>query len=252
MPGDADVAKVANIIGEPARAAVLMALADGRALPATTLASDAGVAPSTLSAHLALLVEGGLIRAEPSGRYRYFRLAGPQVVEALEALARLAPTLRVGSLRQSTHAEALRRARTCYDHLAGRLGVAVCDALLGSGVVVPTAGGQDDEVAAGTTGYDVSEAGRRRLASLGVDLGSGGRRPLVRSCLDWSEQRPHLAGVLGAALLRGFAELGWVRPGQRRAVQVTELGRAALVDEVGVDPAAFAERPLGTAGQLVG
>lgn len=241
MPGDADVARVASMIGEPARAAVLMALADGRALPATTLASDAGVAPSTLSAHLARLVEGGLIRAEPAGRYRYFRLAGPEVVEALEALARLAPSLRVSSLRQATHAEALRRARTCYDHLAGRLGVAVCDALLDAGIVVEAASGGPsgtDTRSRSGAGHDVSESGRQRLQALGVDLRPGSRRPLVRTCIDWSEQRPHLAGTLGAALLEAFVGRGWVRPGQRRAVQITDLGRSAFVAELGVDQAA--------------
>lgn len=248
MPGDADVAAVANMIGEPARAAVLMALADGRALPASTLASDAGVAPSTLSAHLSRLLDGGLVRAERSGRYRYFRLAGPEVVEALEALARLAPTLRVTSLRQATHSEALRRARTCYDHLAGRLGVSVCGALLSAGVVVATgaqegsgsrvrAGGAASGIGAATTGYAITASGGARLCELGVDLSDRGRRPLVRTCLDWSEQRPHLAGRLGAALLTAFVANGWVQPGRRRAVAITDAGRVALVEEVGVDPA---------------
>ena len=130
MDGDADIAPVAALIGDPTRAAVLMALLDGRALAASTLAAEVQVAPSTLSEHLARLVEGGLVTVEPSGRHRYFRLAGPEIAHTLEALAFLAPAFPVRSLRQGTHAAALRQARTCYDHLAGRLGVALCGALV--------------------------------------------------------------------------------------------------------------------------
>ncbi|MHB8313998.1 MAG: ArsR/SmtB family transcription factor, partial [Candidatus Dormibacteria bacterium] len=136
VQGDADIASVAALMGEPARAAVLIALADGRALAASTLAAEAGVAPSTLSGHLARLVEGGLVTIEPSGRHRYVRLSGPQVADAIEALARISPTRPVRSLRQATHADAIRRARTCYDHVAGRLGVAICDALVETGALL--------------------------------------------------------------------------------------------------------------------
>jgi DNA-binding transcriptional ArsR family regulator len=243
MAGDADVAAVAALMGEPARAAVLCALADGRALAATTLASEADVARSTVSAHLARLVEGGLIRVEPSGRHRYFRLAGPEIADAIEALARIAPEQRVRSLRQDTHAAAVRNARTCYDHLAGRLGVAVTDALVSDGVlqVEHAPGGRTDPVlGAGTARrFALTAAGRQRLLGLGVELGRPSRRPLVRYCVDWSEQRPHIAGTLGAALLDMLIARRWVRRGDRRVVRVTDAGRRGLVEQLGVDAGAL-------------
>jgi DNA-binding transcriptional ArsR family regulator len=244
MPGDADVAAVAALIGEPARAAVLEALADGRALAASTLASEANVAPSTLSVHLARLVDGGLIRVEPSGRHRYFRLAGPEVADAVEALARLAPAKPIRSLRQQNHSAALRQGRSCYDHLAGRLGVALTDALVRERVVrvVPADGAARDPVLG--TGranrFELTAAGRERLERLGVVLERPGGRPLVRHCVDWSEQRPHVAGVVGAALLELVIARRWAVRGERRVVRVTEAGRVALVDQFGVDAAALA------------
>jgi DNA-binding transcriptional ArsR family regulator len=243
MRGDADVAAVAALVGEPVRAAVLIALADGRALAATTLAAEAQVAPSTLSAHLGRLLDGGLIRVERSGRHRYFRLAGPEVAEAVEALARLAPARPVRSLRQATHAESIRRARTCYDHLAGRLGVALCDALLAAAVIrvePEPCGAADPVLGAGRAQrYQLTETGRERLASLGVTFDGAGRRPLLRYCVDWSEQRPHLGGALGAALLDMLIARGWVHRADRRVVRVTGDGREALRDQFGIDPAAL-------------
>src|ERR671936_3170631 len=208
MDGDADLAAVGGLLAGPARARTLAALGDGCSLPASALAAEAGVAPSTASGHLARLVDGGLLAAESRGRRRYFRLHGPEVAEALEAIARIAPREPVRSLRQATRADALRAARTCYDHLAGRLGTALMDALLERGFV------RDEHV---------TPAGVEKLARLGVDLDSiPGRRPLFRSCLDWSERRPHAAGKLGAALAARAFELGWVeRLDGTRAVRVT-------------------------------
>jgi len=240
VAGDADIAPIAALMGEPARAAVLMALIDGRALAASTLAAEAGVAASTLSAHLARLVDGGLVSVEASGRNRYFRITSPEVADALEALARLAPTRPIRSLRQGTHAEAIRRARTCYDHLAGRLGVALLDALLANRVlrVEEHPGGRPDPVlgAGRSQRFVLTNTGRARLVELGVGVEATGRRPLTRYCLDWSEQRPHLAGALGANLLRRFIELGWVIRAERRVVRVTDAGRKGLVHKLGVDP----------------
>jgi len=243
VAGDADIAPVAALMGEPARAAVLMALIDGRALAASTLAAEAGVAASTLSAHLARLVDGGLVSVEASGRNRYFRITRPEVADAVEALARLAPCRPIRSLRQGTHAEAIRRARTCYDHLAGRLGVALLDALLANRVLraeTDPDGRPDPVLGAGRSRrYVLTDSGRSRLVELGVGVEATGRRPLTRYCLDWSEQRPHLAGTLGSSLLNRFVDLGWVTRGERRVVQVTAAGREGFVAEMGVDPDAW-------------
>jgi DNA-binding transcriptional ArsR family regulator len=221
MDGDADLATVGSLLAEPARARMLAALGDGRALPASALAAEAGVAPSTASGHLARLVEGGLLTAESRGRRRYFRLSGPEVAEALEALARVAPREPVSSLRQATRIDALRAARTCYDHLAGRLGTALMDALLARGLVA------DEHVTA---------AGARRFGELGIDFDAiPGRRPRFRSCLDWSERRPHAAGKLGAALAAHAFELGWVeRLDGSRALRVTPIGESGFTEAFGL------------------
>ena len=237
------IAAVAALMGEPARAAVLVALAGGRALAASTLAAEAGVAPSTLSRHLARLVGGGLVCVEPAGRHRYFRLARPEVAEAVEALARLAVARPPRSLRPGSHAEAIRRARTCYDHLAGRLGVAICDALVADGTVrvQPDPHGTPDPVlgAGRAQRYLLTDNGRARLAELGVVLDQPNRRPLIRYCLDWSEQRPHFGGRLGAALVERLVGLGWLEQTGRRVVRVTDTGRRAVAAEFSVDTAAL-------------
>lgn len=204
MSGDADLAAVGAVLAEPARAKVLLALGDGRSLPASLLAAEAGVAPSTASHHLARLVDAGLVIAEARGRHRYFSLAGPEVGQLIEAVARVAPAQQVRSLRQGTRAHAVRYARHCYDHLAGRLGVAVADALA------------TDQA--------------RKLEALGVP-------PLpARPCRDWTEQRDHLAGPLGTALLARFLELDWlVRNERTRALRLTDAGRAGFLARLGVD-----------------
>jgi DNA-binding transcriptional ArsR family regulator len=196
MQGDTDIAAVGALLAEPARAKVLLALADGRSLAASVLAGEAGVAASTASHHLARLLDAGLVSASARGRHRYYSLAGPRVAELIEAVARVAPPQPVTSLREGTRAHAVRYARRCYDHLAGRVGVAVADALAD---------------------------GRASLAEIGV------RERELRSCLDWTEQRPHLAGPLGRELLARFLELGWLEPAQRgRALRVTDAGRAGF------------------------
>jgi DNA-binding transcriptional ArsR family regulator len=244
VPGDADIASVAGVLADERRARILLALGDGRALPASVLAGEAGVAASTASEHLAKLVEAGLLKVEPHGRHRYFRLAGPQVGELLETLARLAPAAPVRSLREGSRAHAVREARTCYDHLAGRLGTALMDGLLDAGVVTGGDGRFDPNRARGDrlsapgrdVDYRVTDHGARWLLDFGIDLAAlPGRRPLVRYCIDWSEQRHHLAGGLGAALCTRLFELGWIRRAARsRAVHVTDAGEHGIERSFGV------------------
>ena len=240
---DANVAEVARLIGEPARAAVLMALIDGRALAASTLAHEAGVAPSTISGHLGRLTDAGLVQVEASGRNRYYRLASAEVAETLESLARLAPPKPVRSLRQATRAHALRRARSCYDHLAGRLGVALTDALLERGDLVAqrnSSAAADPILGPGRAhAFHLTDAGAEHLAQLGVVIEPQSRRPLIRYCVDWSEQRPHLGGALGAALLQMLFQHDWVTRGHGRAILTTSAGEVAMRDHFGVDAAAL-------------
>jgi DNA-binding transcriptional ArsR family regulator len=245
MHGDADIARVGALVADPARARVLLALGDGRALPATVLAGEAGVAASTASAHLGKLVKGGLLVVERHGRHRYFRIAGPEVADLLEALARLSPPAPVRSLRQGTNAQAVRFARTCYDHLAGVLGTELMAALLerelligGDGVFEPGAASEDRLSSPGfDLDYRVTPRGVHELREFGIDFeGLPRRRPLVRYCVDWSEQRHHLAGALGAGLATHMFELGWLsRARHSRAVHITEDGREGLKRSFGVE-----------------
>jgi len=227
VTGDVDIAAPAALIGEPARAALLLALTEENPLPASELAARARIAPSTASEHLARLVTGGLIIGERRGRHRYFRLADPAVATAIEALSLIAPAKTVRSLREATIAEALRHARTCYDHLAGRLGVELTSALERDRVLVH-----------GSGGYSLGRAAPARLEELGIDLDqlAQQRRTLVRPCLDWSERRRHLAGALGAALATRLFELGWLkRRNQNRSLEVTSLGQARLLADFSID-----------------
>jgi DNA-binding MarR family transcriptional regulator len=218
-----------------------MALLDGRALPASVLATEAGVSASTMSEHLARLLDGRLVTVERQGRARYYRLAGASVAEALEALARISPPQPVRSLRQGNHAAALRAARTCYSHLAGRLGVALMAGLLENGLLEgrPEHPGPPRDPVNGPgrdASYRLTGAGKRALAGLGVDLLRVERsRPEARYCVDWSEQRPHLAGPLGAALTSRLLQLDWIRRGsRRRTVTLTEAGRVGLHASLGL------------------
>jgi DNA-binding transcriptional ArsR family regulator len=226
MEAVADLAAVARLIANRPRAAMLDRLLDGEAHPASDLAREAGVAPSTASGHLAQLASGGLVAVEEAGRQRRYRLAGAHVAEVLETLASIAPALSNTSLRQTTAAEQLREARTCYDHLAGRLGVAVTQALV-----------RRRALAAGDGGFELSRHGSRLLEGLGVDVAGARhrRRAFSPGCLDWTERRLHLAGALGAALNERLFNLGWIRrrPGGR-SVSVTPDGRAGFRNHFGV------------------
>jgi DNA-binding transcriptional ArsR family regulator len=221
------LARLAALLADGTRAAFCLALLDGRAWTAGELAQHAGVAPSTASAHLTLLVDGGLLTQVRQGRHRYVRLADPAVAQLLEDLAGHAerpenqPPPR--TLRAAIRAKATARARTCYDHLAGALGVAITDALVRGGLL-------QAEI-----GFALTDAG---LAWFTRHVGGlpSGRRPVVRSCLDWTERRPHLGGIAGATLCRYVLGQGWaVRIGTGRALRVTADGERALRDLLDVD-----------------
>ncbi|WP_344632939.1 winged helix-turn-helix domain-containing protein [Streptomyces glaucosporus] len=226
------LARLAGLLADDTRAQFCLALLDGRAWTAGELARLAGVAPATASGHLDRLVAGGLLAEERQGRHRYVRLAGPAAARLVEELAAHAgPPPAPRSLRTASASTAMARARTCYDHLAGRLGVAIADALLERGLVR-----QD-------TGFAVTGDGLRWFGALGIDLTAlpGGRRPVARACLDWTERRPHLAGAAGAALCRHALDAGWCeRIGTQRALRVTGEGRRALRDLLGLDEAGLA------------
>ena len=227
MTAGVNIAEVAALVGDPGRANMLAALLDGRALTATELARVAGVSAATASGHLAKLTQGGLLAAVSQGRHRYFRLASPEVARMLEGIMVVAVEPAPGRRATPRVDPALREARTCYDHLAGRLGVALADALVARGAVVLT-----------QEAGEVTESGRALLQAFGipVDAAQRTRRLYCRPCLDWSERRPHLAGVLGAALLERALELGWiVRQSGGRAVEVTAKGRRGFGDTFGID-----------------
>lgn len=199
---DRDLAPIGALLGHPARAAMLTALADGRALPAGELAHHARIAPATATAHLRQLVDSGLVRVRSQGRHRYHELAGPDVAAALEAIARIAPPTAIRSLRQDQAQQRIVEARTCYDHLAGRLGVELRDRLLADGALRPS--GDRDHV--------ITDRGRDRLLALGLDPEAlvRSRRILARRCIDWTHRRPHLAGAVPAAITARLIELGWL------------------------------------------
>jgi len=241
MGGDVDIAAAAALFADRTRAAILGALADGRALAASVLADEAGVSAPAASAQLAKLTKAGLIAVEVSGRHRYYHLASDRVATVIEALSALAPPLPVRSLREGTRAAALRRARTCYDHLAGRYGCAVTQGLLDRGVLVAHDGIDDtrrrpcDPLSSQLHEhpYQLGPHAQPVLEELGVDLDAvrrhASQRPLLRFCLDWSEQRHHLAGRLGSAVLDAFLDQRWVeRRTGHRALTVTTAGEAAL------------------------
>jgi DNA-binding transcriptional ArsR family regulator len=206
-----DIAMVASLVGDPARANMLTALMTGRALTASELAQEAGVTPQTASSHLSKLEAGGLIEPEKQGRHRYYRLTDPDVAGVLEGLAGLAA--RAGHMRVRTGPKdpALRRARICYDHLAGDLGVQMLDSMR-----------QQKLVRQKKQGIELTAEGERFLAQnlqISSDMLAHPRRPVCKACLDWSERRHHLAGTLGAAMMSRFGELKWAArdsaPGSR-------------------------------------
>ena len=222
------IAAVGALIGDPARANILTALLDGRRWTATELSIVAGVAPQTASGHLRMLVDGALLTVEKDGRHRYFRLANHNVAEAVELLATIASSSpHYRRTRRGPREPEMRVARTCYDHIAGHLGVSLmqwltihrCLELTDDGVIV-TASGED------------------WLEEFGIDIAAAHarRRPLAKACLDWSERRPHLAGAIGAALADRFFSLGWIkREAKTRALTITQLGKRELRGNFGLE-----------------
>jgi len=216
MLADANIAYTAMLLADPTRACFLTMLSDGRALPAGELARSARVSPSVASIHLTKLVEAKLLIAERQGRHRYFRLADPTIVQLLEALATHSPPRPIRSLREAETGKAIRFARTCYDHLAGALGVRITAALV-----------QQKHLVEENRHFLVTERGTERFHKLGIDVHAlrGQRRAFAPCCLDWSERQYHVAGALGAALATRCFELGWIkRLALNRALQVTDEG----------------------------
>jgi DNA-binding transcriptional ArsR family regulator len=220
------MAEVASLVGEPARAAMLQAMMDGRALTATELAGVSGITPQTASFHLSRLCASGLVGMIQQGRHHYHRLATPQVAQLLESLMLVAAGTLAPRTRTGPRDEALRAARTCYDHIAGRLGVGIADAMKHEGWVE-----LDDDAGVLTV------SGGAFLARHGIDLGRTTEKrrtralPLCGLCLDWSERRPHFSGLLGAELCRHSLALGWVRKrAGSRALDVSPEGQRIFRD----------------------
>lgn len=236
MTTPARLASAAALIADPARAAMLQALMAGEALTAGELARAAGIAPSTASAHLAALADGALVAVHAQGRHRFFRIASEDVAAILESLMGLAEVTRPA--RRWPHGEALREARTCWDHLAGRLGVALYDGLAARGILRPAPGG-----------WETTSAGDACLERAGVDLEAARRaRRFACDCMDWSERRPHLGGGLARAICALCLARGWLRrqPGEglaRRVVVPTPEGARMLREAFGVrlDPPTAAQ-----------
>jgi DNA-binding transcriptional ArsR family regulator len=232
-----NVAASASLIADPTCAAMLSALLDGRALPAGELAYASGVTAQTASSNLAKLLAAGFLIVEREGRHRYFRLAGAHVAAAIEQLAAIGPPGPVRRKALPATAKELRFARSCYDHLAGRLGVAVTRALQDRGFLV----------AAPEKRFNVMPSGIALFASLGLDVTSlkPAKGGLARQCLDWTERTYHLAGPLGAEVLHILCARGWLRRSKTsRAVQITPIGRMELKRHLGVDDEERAATPL--------
>jgi DNA-binding transcriptional ArsR family regulator len=226
MVAAANLVEVAALVGDTARATILAALMGGQALTGSELAFLARISRPTASEHLAKLVEARLVAITKQGRYRYYRIASPLVARMLESIIAVA-AIEVPARHQprSVRDEALRFARTCYDHVAGQLGVAIADALAAKGHIVLT-----------EDGGEVTQAGLRFLTAFGADLSAPGKRIFCRPCLDWSERRYHVAGLVGAAIWRRCLALGWlVRERDSRALRLTAAGKAGLLETFGVD-----------------
>ena len=222
-----DIAGIAALIGDPARANILTALMGGGALTASELAVEAGVTKQTASAHLAKLLDAAFVAVEKQGRHRYYRLAEPEVAQILESLMGIAARRKRLRVRPGPKEPAMRKARACYDHLAGDLGVRLFDGFMRQGWLAE----END-------GLSLTGTGRAAVTGFGLDLKAMEKkpRPLCRACLDWSVRRSHLAGLLGAALLLRFYELGWAqRIDGTRIVEFSRAGETAFSKQFRLD-----------------
>ncbi|CAI6082321.1 hypothetical protein PAECIP112173_03520 [Paenibacillus sp. JJ-100] len=222
-----NITVIASLIADTSRSIFLSALLDGRALPAGELAYMAGVSPQTASNHLAKLVAGGLLEVEQQGRHRYYRLASEDIADLIEKMASIAPPVEVRSLKQSNQLQQLSYARTCYSHLAGKLGTSLCEAFLKRGYL------SEQENNAHSKEFLITEEGEQWFTTFGIQLQlkPGSRRAIARKCLDWSERRHHVSGLLGDQLVHRLLELNWIRQKSgSRAVEVTETGKSGLYD----------------------
>jgi DNA-binding transcriptional ArsR family regulator len=232
VSGDADLETIGALLSDKTRATIISTLLNGGLTAASALADRAGVSRPLASNHLKKLTEGGLIVAEPRGRQRLYRLRSQSVAEALEALIQLAPPRATSTLGEAAEGEGLRRGRLCYDHLAGRLGVALADGLCEAGLLSFE----------GNERFSVTSAGIDAFADIGIDIDelSAATRPLTRVCADWSEQSRHLAGSLGGALTSELLRRGWVLGREAsRVVDVSPEGLEELTARFGVDPDAL-------------
>ncbi|MDQ0270602.1 ArsR/SmtB family transcription factor [Cytobacillus purgationiresistens] len=215
-----NISEVVSLLGETSRATILSSLMDGRFHTASELALMAAIKPQTASFHLAKLVGGNLVKVEKHGRYRYYQLANKEVAELVESLLGASPAPKVHSLRESSQLKLLQEARTCYDHLAGRLGVRITEAMLHAGYLEK-----------GEKEFVVTDIGEQFFSEFGLNLDEvrRNRRSFARACLDWSERHHHLAGALGTSLMNRFIELGWIaQMPTTRAVKVTARGTAGF------------------------
>lgn len=227
------MSRVGSLIGSPARALMLTELFDGRALTATELAGVASVSPATASEHLSLLLSGGLVTREKSGRHNYYRLASPEIANALEQLAVQAANIEPVAKTTRKTRTPIQNARMCYDHIAGRLGVSIADALVKKGALIEL-----------DTDYELTEKGEALFVSLGVNPNDlrRSKRVFARQCLDWSERRHHVSGAVGAALADLAFDRGWIaRAKERRVLIVTPLGQREMKAHFGVN---FDQREL--------
>lgn len=212
-----NIAEVASLLSETSRATILASLMDGRFHTASELAYMAAIKPQTASFHLAKLVDGKLVTVEKQGRHRYFQLANKEITQFIESFLAISPLPEVRSLKQSSQVKLLQEARTCYDHLAGKLGVALTDSMLDAGYLEKV----EKE-------FVVTPSGEQFFTDFGIDLNKirKKRRSFSNVCLDWSERRHHLAGALGHELLTHFLDLGWImRVPSIRAIKITEVGK---------------------------